>query len=112
MADKKNNSRGENLAKNADDGLIATRVQELTWALLDEQINDDEFKLLDNLLLSDEKARHTYLECTQLHAELTDHFAVSTGATGSRAAKESPLLGFLGDSSLGLQSQSGEQTVQ
>ena len=112
MTDKRDERRGDESAKNADDCVISDRVQELTWALLDEQINDDEFILLDTLLLSDEKARESYLGCTQLHAELMAHFAVPTDAAGPQASTAPPVLGFLaGDSSLGLQS-SGEEAIQ
>jgi hypothetical protein len=113
MTDKRDESRGDFSARNADDHVISERVQELTWALLDEQINDDEFHLLDNLLLSDEKARSTYLGCSRLHADLLNYFAVPTGAAGSKVANNPPLLGFLNsDSSLGLQSPSGEEAMQ
>jgi hypothetical protein len=101
MTVSRDESRGEP-SSNADDGVISERVQELTWALLDEQISDDEFVLLDTLLLSDEKARQCYVGCVQLHAELRAHFA-------EPAQKKTPsstqVLGFLGaDSSLGLPS--------
>jgi hypothetical protein len=113
MIDERDESRGDFSAKNADDQVISDRVQELTWALLDEQINDDEFHLLDNLLLSDEKARGAYVGCVQLHADLMSHFAVPTGPAGSKVANNSPLLGFLNsDSPLGLQSPSGEEAMQ
>ena len=110
MTDKHDGSRGDFSAAGADDRVISDRIQELTWALLDEQINDDEFILLDNLLLSDEKARGTYLGCTQLHADLMAHFAVPAGATGSKAESGSQILGFLNaDGALGIQSPSAEK---
>jgi len=113
MIDKQDESRGDFSAKSADDRVISDRVQELTWALLDEQINDDEFILLDNLLLSDEKARESYIGCVQLHTELMSHFAVPRGKTDSKIGGESPVLGFLNaDSTLGLQSPSGEEAMQ
>jgi hypothetical protein len=112
MTDKREERGGDESDKNADEGVISDRIQELTWALLDEQINDDEFNLLDTLLLSDEKARETYLGCTQLHADLMAHFAGPTEATRSQTPTALPVLGFLtGDSSLGLQS-SGEEAMQ
>jgi len=113
MTDNQDESRGDFSAAGPDDQVISDRVQELTWALLDEQINDDEFHLLDNLLLSDEKARSTYLVCTQLHADLMNHFAVPTSAAGAKVATNSPLLGFLNsDAPLNLQSPSGEEAMQ
>jgi hypothetical protein len=80
------------------------RVQELTWALLDEQITDDEKSLLENALLSDVHAREAYIGCVQLHADLSAHFA---GAAAPPApSTKSPVLGFLnaGMPPLGLQS--------
>jgi hypothetical protein len=98
-------SRGE-LPSNSDDQVISERVQELTWAMLDEQITDDEFGLLDTLLLSDETARQNYVGCVQLHAELVAHFAEPATKT---TASGTQVLGFLsGDSSPGLPSSGGE----
>lgn len=64
-----------------NDSVTRQRVQELTWALLDEQITDDEMSLLDNLLLSDDAARQCYLECVQLHVDLMAHYATQTTPT-------------------------------
>src|SRR4051812_9395965 len=112
MTDKDDGSRCDFSAKRADDGLISDRVQELTWALLDEQINDDEFMLLDNLLLSDEKARDSYIGCVQLHADLTSHFAAMPAKNGSKVAGESQILGFLNlDAPLGFESPTAEEAT-
>jgi hypothetical protein len=106
-------SRGNFSAAGPDDHVISDRVQELTWALLDEQINDDEFILLDNLLLSDEKARGSYLGCVQLHADLMSHFAAMPAATGAKAGIGSQVISFLNaEPSLGIQSPSGEEAMQ
>ncbi len=77
----------------ADDATIQERVQELTWALVDEEIDHDETRLLENLLISDDQARATYVSCVQLHVDLISHFAkpAAPAATGT-----SPVLGFLG----------------
>ena len=113
MTDKRDESRGDFSANNADDRVISDRVQELTWALLDEQINDDEFKLLDNLLLADEQARNSYVECVQLHTNLLTYFAPPKSAKGAKGTSDSPVLGFLsGDAPFGLQSPSGEKALQ
>jgi len=79
----------------ADDSTVLERVQELTWALVDEQITDDEMTLLENLLLSDDQARQRYVECVRLHAELTLHYAQPTPATSGKGPSKSPVLGFL-----------------
>src|SRR5688572_13093227 len=112
MTDKRDESRGDFSANNADDRVISERVQELTWALLDEQINDDEFKLLDNLLLADEKARSSYVDCVQLHAGLMSHFAALPAKTGSKAGSGSQILGFLNSGApVGLPSPSAEEAA-
>ena len=95
MADKQDESRGESSAQGADDGVVRDRVRELTWDLLDEQISNDEFRLLENLLLSDRKARDTYLGCVQLQADLMSHFAGTAVAADSRVAAKPAVLAFL-----------------
>jgi hypothetical protein len=113
MTDKRDESRGDFSARNADDRVISDRVQELTWTLLDEQIQDDEFTLLENLLLSDEKARGTYIGCVQLHSELMSHFAALPAKTGPKAASGSQILGFLNsDMPFGFQSPSAEESTK
>jgi hypothetical protein len=87
-------SPANNPADKAGDTTIVDRVQELTWALLDEQLGDDEFRLLENLLLSDDGARATYTRCMQMHVDLMGHFAAPVPA-GASAAGQSPVLGFL-----------------
>jgi hypothetical protein len=77
----------------SQDATIRERVQELTWALVDEQISTDEMQLLEGLLLSDDQARRTYLNCVQLHTDLWTHFAKSEPVN---PAGKSPVLGFLG----------------
>ena len=103
MVDHVDDSRGENSAANPDERVVSERIQELTWAMLDEQINDDEFLLLDNLLLSDEKARDSYVGCVQLHADLMSYFATPKMDAGAKSGSGSQILGFLNtESPLGL----------
>jgi hypothetical protein len=87
------------------------RVQELTWALLDDQINADEFTELDNALLNDVQARQTYVGCVQLHRDLLAHFACYAAPPASPSTR-SPILGFLNAAMppLGLQSNQVEGT--
>ncbi len=112
MADESKNPRHSNPARPAQpdrDPVVNERVQELTWALVDEQINDDEMRLLDNLLLSDETARETYIGCVQLHTDLIEHFRQPAKPTATRTGK-SLVLGFLSDdaSGVGLQAPPSE----
>jgi hypothetical protein len=62
--------------------------------MVDEQIDSDGVQLLEGLLLSDDQARTTYVDCIQLHTDLLTHFAKPETA---RADGKSPVLGFLGD---------------
>jgi hypothetical protein len=82
-------------AGNSGDSTVQERVEELTWAMVDEQIRDDELRLLDTLLLSDDAARETYLGCVQLHVDLMHFFAKQEA--NARPDGKSPALGFLGD---------------
>jgi hypothetical protein len=77
----------------ANSATIEERVQELSWALFDEQINQDELQLLEGLLLSDDKARRTYCNCVRLHTDLFAHFAKRQAATPDGKTQ---VLGFLG----------------
>lgn len=49
---------------------VATEIQELTWALIDEQATDSQVRRLEELLLEDREARQVYVMCMQMHADL------------------------------------------
>jgi hypothetical protein len=116
MADESKNTRHSEQAPPARqdrDPVVNERVQELTWALVDEQISEDEMRLLDNLLLSDEEARQTYIGCVQLHTDLMHHFRQPAEPTTTRTGK-SLVLGFLSEdvSGVGLQSPPSEDVTR
>jgi hypothetical protein len=108
MASKKNDPRSNCIESRCDDPqrTVLERVQELTWALLDGEISDDEMSLLDTLLLTGDDARNRYIECVQLHTDLMAHYAEPSKAAAVGASKSS-VLSFLstGPSSLGMPSQ-------
>lgn len=84
------------------------RVHELTWALLDEHISDEEMAELESRLLADNTARDSYLRYAQMHADLATHFATPTEQReASKTA--TPVLGFLGE---GLPTLGATQTNQ
>ncbi len=58
-----------------------TDIQDLIWALLDETISDSDFKQLEAVLRSDEKARQLYVQCVQIHVDLQQWFAADAGTT-------------------------------
>ena len=49
---------------------IQERVQELTWALTDEHLDDAGRRQLEQLLVESDEARQTYVECMEVHAGL------------------------------------------
>jgi len=49
-----------------------SEVQELVWALIDEQATETQVARLEQLLLENDEARRTYVMCMQMHADL--HF--------------------------------------
>jgi len=73
------------LAKEPGDAPVLDRVRELTWATIDGAATDDDVRLLDSLLLSDDEAVSDYLGCVQLHTDLLAHFAPESVQPGNSA---------------------------
>jgi hypothetical protein len=96
MARKKSDSRSNPIEARRDDPqhTVLERVQELTWALLDGEISDDEMSLLDTLLLTGDDARNRYIECVQLHTDLMSHYAKPSEASGKHSS-QSPVFSIL-----------------
>jgi hypothetical protein len=92
--------------------LVKERVKELTWALVDEQISDDELPLLENLLLSDGLARSAYVECMQMHSDLLTHFSRSSTAQGAKRGTGPQVLGHLDFGTIDLQSPTSDEALQ
>jgi hypothetical protein len=49
---------------------LALEVQELAWAIVDEQATDRQVRRLEELLLDNADARQIYISCMQMHADL------------------------------------------
>jgi hypothetical protein len=71
------------------------RVRELTWALLDDLITEEEMTALNGLLKADERARSEYLRCIQLHTDLQSQFAVNLSPTVETSSAKMPVIGLL-----------------
>ena len=54
---------------------LTDEVQELAWALVDDQATDTQVRRLEELLLDDPEARRVYVTCMQMHADL--HYLLS-----------------------------------
>jgi hypothetical protein len=65
---------------------LMTEVQELVWAMIDDQATDREVHRLEELLLENDEARKTYVMCMQMHADL--HFLLGKAPTKLPAALE------------------------
>ncbi len=70
-------------------------VQELTWALLDEDLSDEQLSRLGSQHGSSDAVRENYLHCVQLHTDLLDHFGNLPKPVQAAAPTKSPVLGFL-----------------
>jgi hypothetical protein len=101
---EKLNTKGQTMSDqpaNHDDASVSPtieRVHELSWALFDEQITDEQMAELEARLLSDATARDAYIRCVQLHTDLSAHFAKPEQSVAGSATK-TPILGFLGGDS-------------
>ena len=114
MAEQISDAQANDRAQPAKPGLNTSeldRVQELTWAMLDEHIADEEKAWLDSTLCSSAEARCVYLRCVQIHTELMAHFSAPGKPAGEQSAAKSPVLGFLcgGILPLAVQSPSSEE---
>jgi hypothetical protein len=87
-------AKNSKLAGRDGDAPIQERVEELAWAAMDEVATEDDIRLLDSLLLSDDEAVEGYLGCVQLHVDLMAHFAPDS-AVGSEGSKT--VLSSLGE---------------
>ena len=68
----------------------AVDVEDLTWRLLDEQLEKPQFDTLERELVNNENSRKTYIDCVQLHVDLMYYFNDKHNAEHPDQAK--PLL--------------------
>jgi hypothetical protein len=65
---------------------LLEEVESLTWALLDDQLDEADGTRLTQLLEAHEDARARYVECVQLHIDLQNHYAGEpTAAPGDKS---------------------------
>ena len=55
---------------------LLNEAEALIWSLLDDQIDDGGVDRLEKLLSEHEAIRRRYVECVQLHVDLSNHFQV------------------------------------
>ncbi|NOY40769.1 MAG: hypothetical protein GXP26_02880 [Planctomycetes bacterium] len=81
----------KNPLSQADDQLL-DEAEKLIWALLDERLEDADSERLEKLIRENEQVRSRYLQISQLHSSLYEHYG-----KGAQPAEKSPVLTFLGD---------------
>ncbi len=79
----------------ADESLLE-QAETLVWALLDDEIETDDLKELEQMLRDHEAVRQRYVECVQMHFDLNEHFGTPR-ETAELEVPKSPVLGMLGD---------------
>ena len=64
---------------------LLEEAETLTWALLDDQLDDEAGARLTQLLEKHDAVRARYVECVQLHVDLQNHYAgEQTAASGDK----------------------------
>lgn len=72
----------------------ADRVRELTWAMVDENLEDSQWSELQKLLTDSSSARFAYIEAMQLHTDLLFHFQDQHKGE-SKKDPDTPILGSI-----------------
>lgn len=57
---------------------LLDEAEQMIWALLDDEIAEQDVKKLETLLAENDAVRQRYIECTQLHVDLKDHFSTTS----------------------------------
>ncbi len=70
-------------------------VQELTWRLIDDEIDDKQFNRLESVLRESDEGRKTYVDCMWLHSELIFFFRNERGETTAIKFVNDPLTAEL-----------------
>jgi len=82
------------------DELLA-QAEELIWSLLDDNLPKDGVLRLEEMIKQHGNVRELYLDCVQLHADLTGHFA-EAAKLNIPELSDSPVLRSLGDAMPGV----------
>ncbi len=75
---------------------ILAQAEELIWSLLDDNLPEDDVPRLEEMIKEHENVRELYLDCVQLHTDLTGHYA-GAAKLNIPELPGSPVLGSLGD---------------
>ncbi len=70
---------------------LLDHVEQLIWSLLDDHIEEQDVRRLEELMKENEQIRLRYLQCAQIHADLYSHYQ----AGPAEPKPQSPVLGTL-----------------
>jgi len=92
------NPADDNTLPEASEALLQ-EAEALIWALLDDEIQPTDAKRLEGLIQDNEQVRQRYINCTQMHVDLVEHFGGGATEEPTESSKrlQSPVLGSLGD---------------
>ena len=68
-------------------------LDQLVWALLDDQLTSSEIERLEQMLIGDEDLRKHYVRCMQLHADLHTMFYQAKERAAESVAKQEQVAG-------------------
>ena len=63
---------------------VSDEAEGLIWALLDDQIKDDDIARLEQLLMENQAVRERYVECVNLHVDLTEQLSKQADSRAGR----------------------------
>ncbi|NOY30820.1 MAG: hypothetical protein GXP28_11825 [Planctomycetes bacterium] len=70
---------------------LLDHAEQLIWSFLDDHLEEQDVRRLEELMKKDEEVRLRYLQCAQIHADLYSHYQ-----SGPDEPKpQSPVLGSL-----------------
>lgn len=75
---------------------LLEQAEEMIWNLLDDNLPEGEVKVLESMIQEHDQVRELYLDCVQLHADLSGHFGKSP-KIDLPGSPSTPVLGSLGD---------------
>ena len=93
-------------ADGSSDQLLA-QAEKLIWSLLDHNLPEDDVPRLEKMIKQHDNVRQLYLDCVQLHADLTGHFSKHPQLNipellSASDPPDSPVLGSLGEAMPGV----------
>lgn len=71
---------------------LLEEAEALIWSLLDDQIDDKDLARLESMLYEHDAVRQRYVECVQLHVDLSESFEAEPAEDATTNSSVSNLL--------------------